>query len=145
MASNPTPTDGFARWRRLALLFVPVLLVHLLVLKASPAQIGTAFDHDAKQTRSFATRSIEAPLVPQALPATPAPVAPTPAKKTQSIPAPAPQDLTQQAVDSISNNPLQPVPETSAATDTTTTNAQLAASSLQIGRASCRERVCVPV
>ena len=130
MASNTTPTDGFARWRRLALLFVPVLLVHLLLLKASPAQIGTAFDQDAKETRSFATRSIEAPPVPQALPATPAPVAPAPAKKTQSIPAPAPQDLTQQAVDSTSNNPLQPVPETSAATDTTATNAQLAASSL---------------
>ena len=132
MASNITHTDGSAPWRRLALLLVPVLLVHLLVLKASPAQIGTAFDRDAKETRSFATRSIEAPPAAQAVVATPAPVAPAPPKKTQSIPAPAPQDVAQQAVDSTSNNPLQPVPDTTAATDTTATSAQLAASSLPL-------------
>ena len=127
---NMAQPNGSPPWPRLAVLAALVVLVHMLLLQATPARLGARFDRDAKETRSFATRSIEAPPVPQALPATPAPVAPAPAKKTQSIPAPAPQDLTQQAVDSTSNNPLQPVPETSAATDTTATNAQLAASSL---------------
>ena len=133
MASKATPTDGFSPWRRLGLLLVPVSLVHLLVLKASPAQIGTAFEQNTKQTHSFLTRSIEAQPAPQPLAATPAAAAPKladiKAPKTRRNLPPTFPDVDQRPVESISNSSPQPVPETSAATDTTATSAQLAAAS----------------
>lgn len=118
------------------MLLVPVLLVHLLVLKTSPAQLGTAFDQDAKQTHSFITRNIEAPPAPHSLAATPAPAAPKVAAikspKTRRNLPPAFPDVAQLPVDSIINSSPQPVPETSAATDTTATSTQLAAASLPL-------------
>ena len=125
--------NGSPPWPRLAVLGALVVLVHMLLLQASPARLGIRFDRDARETRSFATRNIAAPPVRQALAATPAPVSPkgAPVKraKTQDNPAPAFPDVAQQAVDSIVNNPPQLEVETSAAMDTTATSAPLAAAS----------------
>ncbi len=125
--------NGSPPWPRLAVLAALVLLAHMLLLQASPTRLGTRFDRDARETRSFATRNIEAPPAAQALAATPAPVAPrvAPVKrvKIQGNPAPALPDVAQQAVDSIANNPPQLEVETSVAIDTTATSAPLAAAS----------------
>jgi len=125
--------NGSPPWPRLAVLAGLVVLAHILLLQASPARLGTRFDRDARETRSFATRNIAAPPVRQALAATPVPVAPkvAPVKrvKTQGNPAPAFADVAQQAVDPIANNPPQLEVETSAAIDTTATSAPLAAAS----------------
>ncbi len=125
--------NGSPPWPRLAVLAGLVVLVHMLLLQAAPARLGTRFERDARETRSFATRNIAAPTAAQALAATPASVAPrvAPVKrvKTQGNPAPAFPDVAQQAVDSIANNPPQLEVETSAAIDTTATSAALAAAS----------------
>ncbi len=130
---NMAQPNGSPPWPRLAVLAALVVLVHMLLLQASPARMGSRFDRDARETRSFATRNIAAPPAPQALAATPAPVAPkgVPVKrvKTQGNPAPAFPDVAQQAVDSIANNPPQLEVETSAAIDTTASSAPLAAAS----------------
>jgi hypothetical protein len=117
---------------RLAILAGVVVLAHMLLLQAAPAQLGTRLDRDARETRSFTTRSIEAPPAPQAVTATPAPVAPAPPKKAKSKPAPPPLDVAKPAVDSIANSPPQPAPEQSAASDASVTSAQLGASSLPL-------------
>ena len=125
--------NGSPPWPRLAVLAGLVVLAHMLLLQVAPARLGTRFDRDARETRSFATRNIAAPPVRQALAATPAPVSPkgAPVKraKTQDNPAPTFPDVAQQAVDSIANNPPQLEVETSAAIDTTATSAPLAAAS----------------
>ncbi len=125
--------NGSPPWPRLALLAGLVVLVHMLLLQAAPARLGTRFDRDARETRSFTTRNIAAPPAPQALAATAAPdapkVAPVKRVKTQGNPAPAFPDVAQQAVDSIANNPPQLEVETSAAIDTTVASAPLAAAS----------------
>ncbi len=125
--------NGSPPWPQLAVLAALVVLAHMLLLQASPARLGSRFDRDARETRSFVTRNIAAPPVRQALAATPAPVVPrvAPVKraKTQSNPAPAFPDVAPQVVDSIANNPPQLEVETSAAIDTTATSTPLAAAS----------------
>ncbi len=125
--------NGSPPWPRLAVLAALVVLVHMLLLQASPARLGSRFDRDARETRSFATRNIAAPPAAQALAATLAPVAPRVATvkrvKTQGNLAPAFPDVAQQAVDLIANNPPQLEVEPSAAIDTTAASAPLAAAS----------------
>jgi hypothetical protein len=126
--------NGSPPWPRLAILAGLVVLAHMLLLQAAPAQLGTRFDRDARETRSFTTRSIAAPPAPQVVAATPAPVAPAPPKKAKSKAAPPPLDVAKPAVDSIANSPPQPVPEPepSAASDASFTSAQLAASPIPL-------------
>lgn len=129
---NIAQPNGSPPWPRLAVLAALVVLAHILLLQAAPSRLGVRFDRDTRETRSFATRSIEVPPAPQAPATIAAPVAPAAPQKKQRNPAPPPQDVSQQAIDSIANSPPQPVPETSAATDTSATSAQLAASSLPL-------------
>ncbi len=129
---NMVQPNGTPPWPRLAVLAALVVLVHMLLLQAAPARLGSRFERDARETRSFATRNIAAPPVRQALAATAAPVVPkvAPVKrvKIQGNPAPAFPDVAQQALDSIANNPPQLEVETSAAIDTTDTTDTTAAS-----------------
>jgi hypothetical protein len=129
---NMAQPNGSPPWPRLAILAGLVVLAHMLLLQATPARLGARFDRDARENRSFATRSIEAPPAPQAMAATPAPIAPALPKKAKSNPPPAPLDVAKPAVDSIADSPPQPVPEPSAATEATATSAQLAVSSLPL-------------
>ncbi len=129
---NMVQPNGSPPWPRLAVLAALVVLVHMLLLQAAPARLGSRFERDARETRSFATRNIAAPPVRQALAAIAAPVVPklAPVKrvKIQGNPAPAFPDVAQQALDSIANNPPQLEVETSAAIDTTDTTDTTAAS-----------------
>ena len=105
--------DALLPWRPLAVLAALVIAVHMLLLQASPLQLGTRLDPRENDVRAFATRSIEAPPA-QAL-SEPAPAAqPRPVRKrsvavSSVIPkfgqnkAAVPMDNEQPAIDSIAS------------------------------------------
>ncbi len=109
-------------WRVLAALAVLVMAVHVLVLQASPARLGTQLDLKAAATSAFSTRSIEARPVPEAVISAPAIPAqsvagkaarPTPKKQSNTLPGPV--ESPQVAINSIANELAQNAAESSAA------------------------------
>ena len=111
--SNVTAVTGAPGWRPLTTVAVLVVAAHVLVLQASPAQLGAGADPDDAGGKAFSTRSIEAA---PAVEATPKPVATPKAVKTaQNTPKnplnqPAAQQIRAQAAPEI----VAPI-ETSAA------------------------------
>lgn len=73
--TNSTRAHGAPRWRPLAALVGMVVAVHVLVLQATPAQLaafGSSSELDDAAGKTFATRSIEAPVPPVVVPEAPA-------------------------------------------------------------------------
>lgn len=75
-----TTAIGQPGWRPLTVLVLLVVLAHLLVLRAAPAQLGSVADLDAQGAKTLTTRSIEATPPLETAPA----AAATPAKATQN-------------------------------------------------------------
>ena len=106
-----TISTGKTNWRPLAVVALFVALAHMLVLKASPAQLGSGSDQDAAAVKTLSTRSIEAAPPPPAEAVAAAPVAVKPAKavkKPQKPPvnqAVAEQNKAQPAIEIIAQTP----------------------------------------
>ena len=135
-------------FRPLAVLAAVVVAAHVLVLQTSPAQLGkfgAKTDSEDEPGKAFATRSIQAPAVPEAAPAPPraqqtAPVVPAAPKVKPNRPV-APDNRAQAATDLIAKTvapplaqaldpPLDPPPaSTATSSDTTSTIAQVAPTS----------------
>ena len=93
-----TPT-GAPAWRPLAGLAALVVLVHALVLNASPAQLGTSSDLDAAGSKPFSTRSIEpAPPLPAVAEAAQAATPPAHAKRPPQPPQNLPNEPVAQSI-----------------------------------------------
>jgi hypothetical protein len=133
---------GSPPWRLLTALTALVVLVHVLLLQASPTRLGVRLDPDAARARTFATRSVEASPAPQAAPEPPAPVPapprlrkakpavrPAQAPEIQPNPVLASADIAPPAIDSIASEALQNPPDNTAASPGgTATAAELTAS-----------------
>jgi len=78
-SSTIVEASGTPGWKPLSTVAVLVVAAHVLVLQASPAQLGTGADPDDMGGKTFKTRSIEAAPVPDVAPA---PVAASKAVKT---------------------------------------------------------------
>ncbi len=102
---------GQPGWRPLTVLALLVVLAHMLVLQAAPAQLGSGPDLDAAGAKTLTTRSIEAAPLPQAEAVAAAPVAVKPAKagrKPQKPPAnqtAAQRNKAQPAIEIIAQTP----------------------------------------
>lgn len=143
-----THLEAAPGFRPLAVLAAVVVAAHVLVLQTSPAQLGkfgAKPDSEDEPGKAFATRSIQAPAVPEAAPAPPraqqtAPVMPTAPKVKPNRPV-APDNRAQAATDLIAKTvapplapaldpALDPLPaSTATSSDTTSTIAQVAPTS----------------
>ena len=100
-----TCPSGSPSRRHFVLLTFLVVATHVWVLQASPSRIGSKFDSDANTARSFATRSIEAPLTPVVV----APASLDTRRKPSPYPAPkskanlpkSPVNIGETAIDSV--------------------------------------------
>ena len=103
MSSQGAPTTGAPGWRPLTTIGLLVLAAHVLLLQASPAQLGTGADPDAAGGKIFSTRSIET---------TPAPVV-----QPVAVPVAAPKTVktTQKPPKNLSNQPVAQRSQASAA------------------------------
>ena len=86
--TNVTGATGAPGWKPLTIVALLVVAAHVLVLQASPAQLGTGGDLDDAGGKIFTTRSIDSRPPPAGgAQATPAPPArPKPVKTAQNVP-----------------------------------------------------------
>ena len=129
MKSANLQPRGQPGWRALTVLVLLVVLAHVLVLRAAPAQLGSGPDLDAAGAKTLTTRSIEAPPPP----AEPAPAAAAaPVKPTPNIPKKvsnrslADINRRQAAPEIIAQAPLANVPELPVETAVSATPTQTA-------------------
>ena len=129
MKSANLQPRGQPGWRALTVLVLLVVLAHVLVLRAAPAQLGSGPDLDAAGAKTLTTRSIEAPPPPvePAPAAAAAPVKPTPniPKKVSNRPL-ADINRRQAAPEIIAQAPLANVPELPVETAVSATPTQTA-------------------
>ena len=129
MKSANLQPRGQPGWRALTVLVLLVVLAHVLVLRAAPAQLGSGPDLDAAGAKTLTTRSIEAPPPPAepAPAAAAAPVKPTPniPKKVSNRPL-ADINRRQAAPEIIAQAPLANVPELPVETAVSATPTQTA-------------------
>lgn len=83
--TNVTRANGAPGWKPLATAVALVVAAHVLVLQASPAQLGTASDLDAAGGKIFTTRRIESTL-PAAGDVQAGPASPKAVKTAQNAP-----------------------------------------------------------
>ena len=114
MKSANLQPRGQPGWRPLTVLVLLVVLAHVLVLRAAPAQLGSGADLDAAVAKTLTTRSIEAPpLLAEPAPAAaaiPIKTAPNTPKKASNRPI-AQVNRAQAAPEIIAQAPLTTVPE----------------------------------
>ena len=113
--------SGAPPWRRLAALTALVVLAHVLLLQAIPAQLDAQLAPDRANAPAFATRSIEARPPPAAVVVRPAPPArPAPkgrldaTPKTQENPALTPADTAPEAINFAASAAAQNATESTA-------------------------------